>query len=101
MGTTVTSRASSSIVHFYNTRDVLARCQPNDPGEGITCWPAPKSTDNMNTKRVGQLGLSDDEENALVTFMKTLTDGFMQRDQRVRRAMLMRPDPMFLLLASW
>src|SRR5947209_20173167 len=22
------------IVHFYNTRDVLPRCQPNDPGEG-------------------------------------------------------------------
>jgi hypothetical protein len=47
-------------VHFYNTRDVLARCRPNDPGDGITCWPAPESTDNMNTKRVGRLGLSDD-----------------------------------------
>jgi cytochrome c peroxidase len=54
-------KSLKSIVHFYNTRDVLARCQPNDPGEGITCWPAPESTDNMNTKRVGRLGLSDDE----------------------------------------
>src|SRR6478672_2826213 len=44
-----------SIVHFYNTRDVLPRCQPADPGEGTTCWPAPESTDNMNTKRVGRL----------------------------------------------
>jgi cytochrome c peroxidase len=26
---------------------------------------------------VGQLGLSDAEENAIVTFMQTLTDGFM------------------------
>jgi cytochrome c peroxidase len=71
-----------SIVHFYNTRDVLPRCAPNDPGEGTTCWPAPESTDNMNTKRVGRLGLSDAEEDALVSFMQTLTDGFMSRDQQ-------------------
>jgi cytochrome c peroxidase len=70
-----------SIVHFYNTRDALPRCQPNDPGEGTTCWPAPESTDNINTKRVGRLGLSDTEEDALVSFMQTLTDGFMPRDQ--------------------
>jgi cytochrome c peroxidase len=71
-----------SIVHFYNTRDALPRCQANDPGEGTTCWPAPESTDNINTKRVGRLGLSDAEEDALVSFMQTLTDGFMPRDQR-------------------
>ena len=69
-----------SIVHFYNTRDVLPRCKPNDPDEGTTCWPAPELTENMNTKRVGRLGLFDEEENALVSFMQTLTDGFMQRD---------------------
>jgi hypothetical protein len=33
----------------------------------------------MNTKFVRRLGLSDEEENALVSFMQTLTDGFMQR----------------------
>jgi cytochrome c peroxidase len=71
-----------SIVHFYNTRDVLPRCRGNDPGEGITCWPAPESTDNMNTKRVGRLGLSDADEDALVSFMQTLTDGFMHPDRR-------------------
>ena len=49
------------------------------PGEGMTCWPVPESTANMNTKR---LGLSDAEEDALVSFMQTLTDGFMSRDQR-------------------
>src|SRR5262244_2617242 len=70
------------IVHFYNTRDVLPRCPPNDPGEGTICWPAPESTDNMNTKRMGRLGLSDAEEDALVSFMQTLTDGFMSREQR-------------------
>src|SRR6516225_1165736 len=71
-------KSIKSIVHFYNTRDVLPRCV-NDPGEGITCWPAPESTANMNTKFMGRLGLSDKEENALVSFMQTLTDGFMQR----------------------
>jgi len=74
-------KSLKSIVHFYNTRDVLPRCQPNDPGEGKTCWPAPESTDNINTKRVGRLGLSEAEEDALVSFMQTLTDGFMSRDQ--------------------
>jgi cytochrome c peroxidase len=75
-------KSLKSIVHFYNTRDVLPRCGSNDPGEGIRCWPAPESTDNMNTKRVGRLGLSDEEETALVSFMQTLTDGFTQFDQR-------------------
>jgi len=70
------------IVHFYNTRDVLPRCQPNDAGEGTTCWPAPESIDNMNTTRVGHLGLSDVEENAIVSFMQTLTDGFMPTGKR-------------------
>jgi cytochrome c peroxidase len=75
-------KSLKSIVHFYNTRDVMPRCHANDPGEGTTCWPAPESADNMNTKRVGRLGLSDEEENALVSFMQTLTDGFMHPDQR-------------------
>jgi cytochrome c peroxidase len=70
------------IVHFYNTRDVLPRCKPHDAGEGTTCWPAPESTANMNTSKVGRLGLSDAEEYALVSFMQTLTDGFMSRDPR-------------------
>jgi cytochrome c peroxidase len=72
-------KSLKSIVHFYNTRDVLPRCGANDPGEGTTCWPGPESTDNMNTKFVGRLGLAAQEEDALVAFMRTLTDGFMQR----------------------
>jgi cytochrome c peroxidase len=74
-------KSLKSIVHFYNTRDALPRCQPNDPGEGTTCWPAPESTANMNTKRMGRLGLSEAEEDALVSFMQTLTDGFMPLGQ--------------------
>ena len=73
-------KSLKSIVHFYNTRDTLPRCKLNDPGEGTTCWPAPESTDNINTKRVGNLGLSAAEEDALVAFMQTLTDGYMSRE---------------------
>jgi cytochrome c peroxidase len=71
-----------AIVHFYNTRDVLPRCQPNDVNEGTTCWTAPESTANMNTSRVGRLGLTDAEEDAIVSFMQMLTDGFMQVSQQ-------------------
>src|SRR5262245_30245171 len=72
-------KSIKSIVHFYNMRDVLPRCSLNDHGEGIACRPAPESTTNMNTKFMGRLGLSDEEENALVSFMQTLTDGYMLR----------------------
>jgi len=65
-------------VHFYNTRDVLPRCVPNDAGEKISCWPAPEVAANMNARQLGKLGLSEDEENAIVAFMQTLTDGYMK-----------------------
>jgi hypothetical protein len=35
----------------------------------------------MGWLRVGRLDLSEAEEDALVSFMQTLTDGFMSRDQ--------------------
>jgi cytochrome c peroxidase len=66
------------VMHFYNTRDVLPRCAPNDPGEKISCWPAPEVAANLNTRQLGNLGLSDDEENAVVAFMRTLTDGYVK-----------------------
>jgi hypothetical protein len=36
----------------------------------------------MNTSRVGRLGLSDAEEDAIVSFMRTLSDGYFSRDTR-------------------
>jgi cytochrome c peroxidase len=69
-------KSLKQIVHFYNTRDVLPRCAPNDSREGTGCWPAPETTENMNKSKVGNLDLSDAEEDALVAFMQTLTDGF-------------------------
>jgi cytochrome c peroxidase len=50
------------ITHFYNTRDV-------DP-----LWPDPEYPTTMNVDELGDLGLTFDEEMAIVAFMETLTD---------------------------
>jgi len=67
------------IVHFYNTRDVKPVC----PGlyteaEALAadCWPAPEVAENVNTDELGDLGLTAEEEAAIVAFLKTLSDGF-------------------------
>jgi cytochrome c peroxidase len=69
-------KSLKEVVHFYNTRDVLPRCRPGDPGEKVTCWPAPEDATNLNKRQLGNLGLTDPEEDALVAFLKTLTDGY-------------------------
>jgi len=51
------------IVHFYNTRDV---------GN----WPDPEVTANVNHDELGNLGLTDAEEDAIVAFLGTLSDGY-------------------------
>jgi len=70
-----------SIVHFYNTRDVLDTC----PGAyteaqalAANCWPAPEVPENVNTDELGNLGLTADEEAAIVAFLKTLSDGYSE-----------------------
>jgi cytochrome c peroxidase len=37
---------------------------------------APEVSENVNQDELGNLGLTADEEAALVAFMKTLTDGY-------------------------
>ena len=69
------------VVHFYNTRDVLPGCGPIGPAGinppvGVTCWPAPETPQNVNHPLTGNLGLSNDEEDAIVAFMNTLSDGY-------------------------
>jgi cytochrome c peroxidase len=63
------------VVHFYNTPDVLPKCEAGDPGEKVLCWPAPEDSHNLNKRQLGDLKLTDQEEDALVSFLKTLTDG--------------------------
>jgi len=59
-------RSLEEITHFYNTRDV------EDAG-----WPMAEVPETMNTDELGNLGLTADEEAAIVAFMKTLSDGYM------------------------
>jgi cytochrome c peroxidase len=56
-------KSLKEVVHFYNTRD-----------DGS--WPAPEVSANVNKVDLGKLGLTDREENAIVAFMKTLSDGY-------------------------
>jgi cytochrome c peroxidase len=56
-------KSLNEVVHFYNTRD-------------ITNWPRPEVPQNVNGV-VGKLGLSNKEENEIVAFMKTLSDGYV------------------------
>lgn len=67
-------KSLKEVVHFYNTRDVLRRCAASDPGEKVSCWPPPENPANLNTKQLGNLKLTEEEENDLVSFLKTLTD---------------------------
>jgi cytochrome c peroxidase len=70
-------KSLKEIVHFYNTRDKLPHCQQGAPGEKVTCWPPPEVPQNMDTT-IGNLGLTNEQEDQLVAFLKTLTDGYKQ-----------------------
>jgi cytochrome c peroxidase len=66
------------ITHFYNTRDALPDCTDpdvTDPEPGVNCWPAAE-VPGFNVDELGNLGLSDEQEDALAEFMKTLSDGW-------------------------
>jgi len=69
-------KSLKEIVHFYNTRDSLPVCKPGDKGERVTCWPLPENAMNLNMAEMGNLGLTDAEEDAIVAFMDTLNDGY-------------------------
>jgi cytochrome c peroxidase len=68
------------VVHFYNTRDVKPACAdpftPVDMAIAMNCWPAPEVSANVNTEELGNLRLTDAQEDAIVAFMETLTDGW-------------------------
>lgn len=68
-------KSIKEIVHFYNTRDLLPLCA-GAAVPGVDCWPAPEVATNVNVNELGNLGLSATEEDELVAFLKTLTDGY-------------------------
>lgn len=59
-------KSLKEVVHFYNTRD-------------IEVWPEPEVAENINSDELGNLGLTDAEEDAIVAFMMTLSDGYMKK----------------------
>jgi cytochrome c peroxidase len=74
-------KSLKQLVHFYNTRDTKfafpvtsGHCPPGTI-ERVTCWPMKEVPNNLDTT-TGMLGLSDTEENQIVAFLETLTDGF-------------------------
>ena len=70
-------KSLKEIVHFYNTRDVLVRCEKvSDPKDSENCWPEPEVSSNLNREELGNLGLTEKEEEAIVAFMGTLSDGY-------------------------
>ena len=74
------------VVEFYNTRDVLPTCGPDqldDPArwgpveadsDKYGCWPPPEYPENLDTKNMGNLGLTAEQVDAIVAFMEALTD---------------------------
>ena len=72
-------KSLKQLVHFYNTRDVYGmavesgQCPPGT--EKVTCWPMPEVRNNIDMT-TGNLALTDLEENQIVAFLQTLTDGF-------------------------
>ncbi|HWY42141.1 MAG TPA: cytochrome c peroxidase [Candidatus Sulfotelmatobacter sp.] len=78
-------KSLKEVVHFYNTRDVLPKCAAGDPGEKVTCWPVPEDSTNLNKRQLGNLKLTDREEDALVSFLTTLTDGYKVPNPRAAK----------------
>ncbi len=73
-------KSLKGIVHFYNTRDVKPQCPgPYTEVEALAadCWPPPEVTENLNTSELGNLGLTSEEEDAIVEFLKALSDGYV------------------------
>jgi len=77
------------VVHFYNTRDTKDSCEDLgiydatvDEAMANDCWPPPEVAENVvapgddEPDLVGNLGLTDDEEDALVALMKAMSDGY-------------------------
>jgi cytochrome c peroxidase len=70
-------KSLKAVVHFYNTRDVLPVCPVGgESGAGTSCWPAPEVPQNVNRTELGNLGLSSEEEDDVVAFLRTLSDGY-------------------------
>ena len=81
-------KSLKSVVHFYNTRDVKPVCKDLgifDATEAVAlandCWPEPEVAENVvPVDLVGDLGLTEEEENALVVWMDAMSDGYFEHE---------------------
>ena len=88
-------KSLKAVVHFYNTRDTLnggVHKPAGEAGEGITYWPPPEIDQNLSHK-VGNLGLTDAEEDQIVLFLQTLTDGYFVPPVRSEGERVPSPTP--------
>jgi cytochrome c peroxidase len=73
-------KSLKQLVHFYNTRDkfkfnVTSGHCPAGTTEKVNCWPMPEVPNNIDMTS-GNLGLTEKEEDQIVAFLQTLTDGY-------------------------
>ena len=89
-------KSLKEVVHFYNTRNLTTvrgevidfnRPDPYEGLQGVPLWPRPEypypssilnpaGDTGANGGQVGNLGLTDEEEDHIVAFLKTLTDRY-------------------------
>jgi cytochrome c peroxidase len=73
-------KSLKQLVHFYNTRDKYpysvgsGEC-PGGTVEKVTCWPSAEVPQNKDMT-LGNLGLTDTEEDQIVAFLQTISDGY-------------------------
>ncbi len=85
-------KSLKQVVDFYNTRDALRQCTAQEievlnpaqygsydpdgagPLTAAGCWPAPEFAQNMDTKQMGALGLSEAQVNAIVAYLRAMSD---------------------------
>jgi cytochrome c peroxidase len=74
-------KSLKGIVHFYNTRDTKPVCKNPFTREADAlaqqCWPLSEVPNNVNATELGNLGLTPAEEDAIVAFLRTLSDGYV------------------------
>jgi len=78
-------KSLKQVVQFYNTRDVKPSCESLNIFDATVevalandCWPEPEVSANVNDTELGDLGLTEAEEDALVAFMQAMSDGYLE-----------------------
>ena len=80
-------KSLESLVHFYNTADLtgataasfgVTTCPEGVETEkdalALNCWPEPEFDNRIDRTQIGNLFMTAEDEAALVSYLKTLTD---------------------------